>query len=115
MLKAHIINSGTNSFQGFNKENPFKLVIFDVGNPGVMCELPSKVILEYSYGTYKGFFCREFCDSRAFWLGPRASLVGRKINMNMNFSFKLMGPRYPLKLRQECYEIKKSKSFCRKV
>ena len=38
----------------------FKLYLADVGLLGALSQLPAKTILEYDYGTYKGYFAENF-------------------------------------------------------
>ncbi len=44
----------------FTKEPLFKLYCFDVGILGAMNKLPPKVILDFDFGTYKGYFAENF-------------------------------------------------------
>lgn len=60
VMKVHIVNSGHLPFMGYSKENIFKLLLFDVGILGSMSQLPPKVILDYDYGSYKGYFAENF-------------------------------------------------------
>ena len=41
-------------------ESRFKLFIFDVGILGALSGLAPRTILEYQYGTYKGYFAENF-------------------------------------------------------
>lgn len=60
IIKVHIVNSGHLPFLGYSKENIFKLLMFDVGILGSMSQLSPKVILDYEYGSYKGYFAENF-------------------------------------------------------
>lgn len=60
ILRLPIVNSGQLPFPAYEKENFFKLFIFDVGILGALSRLPAKSILDYDYGTYKGFFAENF-------------------------------------------------------
>lgn len=44
----------------YTADNRFKLYAFDVGLLAAMSGLPPKVILDYEYGTYKGYFAENF-------------------------------------------------------
>ncbi len=58
--KIHISNKGELPFSAFIKENWFKLFMFDVGILQAMADLPAKSILEYDFGTYKGYIAENF-------------------------------------------------------
>jgi predicted AAA+ superfamily ATPase len=60
VLRVPIANSGLPPFTAYEKENFFKLFVFDVGILGALSRLPVKSILDYDYGTYKGFYAENF-------------------------------------------------------
>lgn len=60
IIKVPIINSAQLPFSSQTKENQFKLFIFDVGILAAMSELSADTILNYNYGTYKGYFAENF-------------------------------------------------------
>ena len=83
VLRLPIVNSGQLPFPAYEKENFFKLFIFDVGILGALGKLPAKNILDYEYGTYKGFFAENFVaqefkacgrDNLACWREGRAEV-----------------------------------------
>ncbi len=60
LIKVHIVNTGHLPFRGYAKENFFKLLLFDIGILGSMAGLSPETILDYEYGSYKGFFAENF-------------------------------------------------------
>jgi predicted AAA+ superfamily ATPase len=60
IIKIPIINRAELPLAAYTKENAFKLLIFDIGILGAMCDLSPKAILDYNYGTYKGYFAENF-------------------------------------------------------
>lgn len=60
IIKVHIVDYGKLPFGGYFKENTFKLFLFDIGILGSMCGLSPKVIMNYNYGSYKGYFAENF-------------------------------------------------------
>ena len=60
ILRIPIANSGLLPFTAHEKENFFKLFVFDVGILGALSRLPVKSVLDYDYGTYKGFYAENF-------------------------------------------------------
>ncbi len=41
-------------------ENSFKLFLFDIGILGAMVKIPPEIMMQYKYGTYKGYFAENF-------------------------------------------------------
>lgn len=60
IIKIPISRSGHLPFSAYVKENTFKLFCFDVGILGAISDLSPKVILDYDYGSYKGYFAENF-------------------------------------------------------
>jgi len=60
IIQTHIVNKGELPFSAYIKENFFKLYLFDIGMLGALSQLPPKSILEYDYGSYKGYFAENF-------------------------------------------------------
>jgi len=60
IIKVRIAHLSQLPLKSFVKENTFKLFMFDIGILGAMMKLTPAVILEYDYGTYKGFFAENY-------------------------------------------------------
>lgn len=60
ILKTHIIESINPPLLSNIKENSFKLYLFDVGLLGAIAGLSPTHIIEYTYGSYKGYFAENF-------------------------------------------------------
>jgi predicted AAA+ superfamily ATPase len=60
ILQIHIVNNVRIPLSAYIKENFFKLYFFDVGMLGAISELSPKTILDYDYGSYKGYFAENF-------------------------------------------------------
>lgn len=60
ILRIHIINDAKSPLLAHVNENFFKLYFFDVGMLGAISELSPKTILDYDYGSYKGYFAENF-------------------------------------------------------
>lgn len=60
ILRMPIVNSGMLPLKAYSSENTFKLFIYDVGILGALSNLSPGVILNYDYGTYKGYFAENF-------------------------------------------------------
>jgi predicted AAA+ superfamily ATPase len=72
-IKVSIVNSGQLPFSAYAEDNVFKLYIFDVGLLGSMSQITPKVILDYDWGSYKGFFVENFV-AQSFLVGGKEKL-----------------------------------------
>ncbi|MCE5317344.1 MAG: AAA family ATPase [Parachlamydia sp.] len=60
IIKVPIINSGNLPFSAYATEGTFKLYLFDIGMLGAMSNLSPQAILQYDYGSYKGYFAENY-------------------------------------------------------
>ena len=60
IIKVPLVKVGRLPFSAYSQENLFKLFLFDIGILGALSELSPKVILDYDYGTYKGYFAENY-------------------------------------------------------
>ncbi len=60
IFKLPIVGMIQHPLSAYVEENRFKLYVFDVGILGALSSLAPKTILEYQYGTYKGYFAENF-------------------------------------------------------
>lgn len=60
ILKIPIIETAEHPLSAYVEESRFKLYVFDVGILGALSKLSPKTILDYQYGTYKGYFAENF-------------------------------------------------------
>ncbi len=60
IIKIHIVSDSQIPLKAYKKENSFKLVLFDVGILGAMCDLDPVTILAQDYGSYKGYFAENY-------------------------------------------------------
>lgn len=60
VIKVPLISNGYPPLSARQKENSFKLFLFDIGMLGSMSQLSPQQILHYDYGTYKGYFAENF-------------------------------------------------------
>lgn len=62
IFKLPIIQTIAQPLSAYVEENRFKLYIFDVGMLGALSGLAPRTILDYQYGTYKGYFAENFIE-----------------------------------------------------
>jgi uncharacterized protein len=71
IIKIPITKSGNLPFSAYIKENTFKLLCFDVGILGAMSGLSPEVILNYDYGSYKGYFAENYVAQEFLYCGKK--------------------------------------------
>ncbi|MBV8802501.1 MAG: ATP-binding protein [Gammaproteobacteria bacterium] len=60
IIKVPIIEHVELPLLAYTEESRFKLYLFDIGILGALADLSPKLILDYDYGTYKGYFAENF-------------------------------------------------------
>lgn len=65
VIKVPIANCGQEPIMAYTKDNRFKLFMFDIGILGAIANLDPINILNYDYGTYKGYFAENFVAQEA--------------------------------------------------
>lgn len=60
IIKVPIINNAELPLSAYTQESKFKCFMADVGILGAISDLPFQAILNYNFGTYKGFFAENF-------------------------------------------------------
>jgi len=60
VIKIPIIEHVELPLSAYTEENRFKMYLFDIGILGALADLPPKAILDYEYGTYKGYYAENF-------------------------------------------------------
>ncbi|MCK4870663.1 MAG: ATP-binding protein [Gammaproteobacteria bacterium] len=60
IIKTHICNAAELPLSAYTKENIFKLYVADIGLLGALGNLSPTTIMQYNFGTYKGYFAENF-------------------------------------------------------
>lgn len=66
VIKVPIVNAGYLPFLAHASESVFKLYLFDVGLLGALSNLSPQVVLNYDYGSYKGYFAENYIAQTFF-------------------------------------------------
>lgn len=109
VIKVHIVNTGYFPFRGYAKENFFKLLVFDVGILGSMSGLPPKVILDYDYGSYKGYFVENFVAEELIAYGRDSLFSWQEHTSEVEFLVEDNGVVMPIEVKSG--SITKAKSL----
>jgi predicted AAA+ superfamily ATPase len=60
LIKIPIIENAQIPLSAYKEESSFKLCMFDVGILGALSDMPFQAILDYDFGTYKGYYAENF-------------------------------------------------------
>jgi predicted AAA+ superfamily ATPase len=108
ILRIPIANSGQLPFPAFQKENTFKLFVFDVGILGALSRLPVKSILDYDYGTYKGYYAENFAAQEFHSRGWNNLACWREGTAEVEFLCEVNGSVIPVEIKSGCVTQAKS-------
>jgi len=99
IIKTPIACAAQLPISAYTKENTFKLYMFDIGILGAIGDLHPNTILDYSYGTYKGYFAENFV-AQAFLAGGVESLYcWREGNAEIEFIRDIEGKIIPIEIK----------------
>jgi len=97
--KIHIINRGELPFSAFSKENTFKLFMFDVGLLGALGDLPVKSLLDYNFGTYKGYTAENFAAQEFICKGISPLYSWKENTSELEFIIESHGRILPVEVK----------------
>ncbi len=99
IIKVHIVNSGQLPFSAHITENSFKLYIFDSGLLGALSDLPPKSIIEYDYGSYKGYFAENFAAQEFLCSGVKELYCWKEGTAEVEFLREINGDVLPIEIK----------------
>lgn len=110
ILRVPICDHAELPLAAFTKDNRFKLYVFDTGLLGCMIDLAPKVIHEFSFGTFKGFFIENFVAQELVATGNSSPLFSWSEG-DAEVEFTLQGARGPLPVEVKSGQRVRSKSL----
>jgi len=115
ILRVPIANCGQLPFSAYTKENAFKLFVFDVGILGALSRLPVKAVLDYDFGTYKGYYAENFVAQTFRTLNRADTVCWREGTAEVEFLTAVDGTAVPVEVKSGWVTQAKSlKSFADK-
>jgi len=99
IIKVPICHSAQLPLSAYTKENTFKLYIFDVGILGAMSNLAPKVIYDYDYGSFKGYFAENFIAQEFLYAGARTLYGWSEKNSELEFLQEVEGAIIPIEVK----------------
>lgn len=99
IIKVPICHSAQLPLLAYTKENIFKLYIFDVGILGAMSNLAPKVIYDYDYGSFKGYFAENFIAQEFLYAGAKSLYSWNEKNSEIEFLQEVEGKIIPVEVK----------------
>ena len=99
VIKVHIVNSGHLPFKAYIKENIFKLYLCDIGILGAMCSLSPAVIMNYDYGSYKGYFAENYVAQALINSGEKELFCWNEKTAEVEFLIESKGKAVPIEVK----------------
>ncbi len=97
--KINIANSGLIPLSAYTNENRFKLFMFDTGILGAISNLFPKTILDYDYGTYKGYFAENFIAQELICAGKGPLHSWNERTAEVEFLIESQGRTLPVEVK----------------
>lgn len=97
--KVVMVNSGNLPFSAYARENNFKLYCFDTGLLGALANLSPKTILDYNYGSYKGYFAENFAAQEFRWADNLTLYFWRERTAEVEFIREVEGTVLPIEIK----------------
>ena len=109
LIRVPITERGILPLSAWSKNNTFKLYLFDIGILGAIADLPPKAILDYEYGSYKGFVAENFVAQELLAAG-NSPLYCWKENES-ELEFLLVGDSSPIPVEVKAGASRRSRSL----
>ena len=109
LLKTYLMDTVAPPIGAYIIENRFKLYHFDVGLLNTMNELSPKLILDYNFGSYKGYIAENFIAQEIRALGNKKLYCWEGRTSEIEFLLEVDG--FPVPIEVKSGKITKSKSL----
>ncbi|MFC1761644.1 ATP-binding protein [Planctomycetota bacterium] len=101
--------------KAYTDENKFNLYLFDIGMLGAMIDLSYQSILNYDYGSYKGYFAENFVLQELVAQWNKTFFSWNENTASIEFLMALEGEPVPMEVKANKSSKAKSLSvFCQK-
>ena len=97
--KVTMVNNGNLPLSAYAKENTFKLYCFDTGLLGALGNLPPQTILDYDYGSYKGYFAENFAAQEFQSTDNQPLYYWRERTAEVEFIREFEGRIFPIEIK----------------
>lgn len=109
IIKTHIVNRSEIPLMAYASEKRFKLYLFDIGILGALSEIAPKSILDYDYGSYKGYFAENFVAQEFIYTHNERLYSWAEKTAEIEFLRQVEGDILPIEIKSGW--VTKSKSL----
>lgn len=99
VIKISIVNQAMLPLKAYGKESVFKLFLFDIGMLGALIGLSPSVILNYEYGSYKGYFAENFVAEEMLASGINDLFCWSEKQSEIEFIQDIKGKVVPIEVK----------------
>lgn len=99
LIRTPLINSAKQPLSAYAKENQFKLFLFDVGILGALSNIDPKTILDYNYGSYKGYVAENLIAQELRAYGNSQLFSWMEGGAELEFVFERDGKVVPVEVK----------------
>ncbi|MGA1866910.1 MAG: ATP-binding protein [bacterium] len=99
IIKSNIVTSAHLPLSAYSKENFIKLFLFDVGILRALSHLAPKTILDYEYGSYKGYYAENFITQELKCMGIKDIVCWRENTSEVEFLITWQNLIIPLEIK----------------
>jgi predicted AAA+ superfamily ATPase len=99
VIRVPIVNKAHLPFSAYVRENFFKLYVFDVGILAALSGLPASVILDYDYGSYKGYYAENFVAQELVAAGKGPLFSWKERTAEVEFIQEQKGGVLPIEVK----------------
>ena len=99
MIRVPIVNHAEIPLSAYTKENRFKLYLFDVGILGAISGLSPASIMDYDYGSYKGYFAENYVAQELVSTGRKELYGWSEGSAEVEFLLESNGNILPIEVK----------------
>jgi len=99
IIKTYICNSAEQPLSAYTKENFFKLYVADTGLLGALSNLSPATIMQYNFGTYKGYFAENFVAQEFLCAGEKHLYSWQGNRSEVEFIRNINGEVIPIEVK----------------
>ncbi len=99
LIRVPIVNKAMLPLSAYTKENRFKLYMFDIGILGAVSNLSPEVMLNYDYGSYKGYIAENYAAQEFLAAGQENLYSWNEGTAEVEFLYEHGGNILPVEIK----------------
>ncbi len=99
IFKFPIVNKAWLPLSAYAEDSVFKLYMFDVGLLGAMGGLSPKILLDFTFGSFKGYIAENFALQEMTTTGKGNRVAWRENTAEVEFLWEMQGEILPIEVK----------------